>query len=101
MSLRLVSIAAARRGLFPQNHRRGEFRGYAGHGLMHRIRAKVNAPRPFHAAKVGIDGDGVENAGVEKFKKHAAAPFGFNGKNPFQAVVKTNLQTIPGQWPRC
>jgi hypothetical protein len=50
------------------------FRFRTDHRLMHRIRAKVNAAQPFHAAEIGIDGDGVENAGVQQFQKHAAAP---------------------------
>jgi len=49
---------------------------------MHGIRAKVNAARPFHAAEIGIAGDGVEATGIQQLEKHAAAPFGFNGENP-------------------
>jgi hypothetical protein len=36
---------------------------------MHGIRAKVNAAGPFHAAEIGIDGDGVENTGVQQFQR--------------------------------
>lgn len=46
---------------------------------MRGIRAKVNAAGPFHAAEIRIDGDGVEDAGVQQFQKHTAAPFRFNG----------------------
>jgi hypothetical protein len=77
-----------------QGHRRMEFRFRlrAGHGLMHRVRAKVNAARPFHAAEIRIDGDGVENFGIEQFQKHAATPAGFNGKNPADTVVESDFQ---------
>ena len=36
---------------------------------MHGIRAKVNAAGPFHAAEIGIDGDGIEDAGVQQLQK--------------------------------
>ena len=36
------------------------FRFRTGHGLMHGIRAKVNAAGPFHASEIEIHGDGVE-----------------------------------------
>ena len=51
------------------------------HGLVHRVRGKVNSTRPFHAAKIGIDGDGIENFCIEQFQKHAAALFRFDRKN--------------------
>jgi hypothetical protein len=95
-----VLFVASMWGLFAQNHRRRELRCLAAHGLVHGVRAKVNAARPFNAAKIGIDGDGVENTGLQQLQKHAAAPFGFNGKNPLQAVAETNLQSMTGQWPR-
>jgi hypothetical protein len=33
--------------------------------LIHCIRAKVNTAGPFHAAEIGIDGDGVEDTPSE------------------------------------
>ena len=70
--------------LFAQSLCRVEFRFRfrTGHCLMHCIRAKSNAAGPFYAAEIGIDGDGVEDTGVQQFQKHAAALFGFNGENP-------------------
>ena len=59
---------------------------------MHGIRAKVNVAGPFHAAEIGIDGDGVEDTGVQQLQKHAAAPFRFNGENPAHAVVEGDFQ---------
>jgi hypothetical protein len=38
------------------------FRFRTGHGLMHGLRAKVNAAGPFHAAETGIGGDGGEGS---------------------------------------
>jgi hypothetical protein len=58
---------------------------------MHSVRAKVNPTGPFNAAKIGIDGDGVENAGVKQFREYAATPFGFDMKDPFQSVVESDL----------
>jgi hypothetical protein len=49
---------------------------------MHGIRAKVNAAGPFHAAEIGIDGDGIEDTGVQQLEEHAAAPRRFDGENP-------------------
>ena len=40
--------------------------------LIHCIQAKVNAAGPFNAAELGIDGDGVEDTGVQQLEKHAA-----------------------------
>ena len=36
------------------------------HRLMHCIRAEVNAAGPLHASEIGIDGNGVEDAGVQQ-----------------------------------
>ena len=47
---------------------------------MHGLWAKVNAARPFHAAEIGIDGNGIEETGVQQLQKHAAAPLRFNGR---------------------
>jgi len=54
---------------FAQSCRRIEYglRCRTGHDLVHRVCAKVNAAGPFHAAEIRIDGDGVENAGVQQF----------------------------------
>jgi hypothetical protein len=80
--------------VFAQGRCRREFhfRFRTAHCLMHRLRAKVNAAGPFHAAKVGIDGDSIENPRVQQFQKHAAAPFRFNGKNPSHTVVEGDFQ---------
>ena len=61
---------------------------------MHRVRAKINSARPFHTAEIGIDGDGIENVGVQQFQKYTAAPFGFNGENSAHAVVEGDLQPV-------
>ena len=61
---------------------------------MHGIRAKVNAAGPFHAAEIGIEGDGVEDMGVQQLQKHAAAPFRFDGENAARAVVEGDFQPV-------
>jgi hypothetical protein len=38
---------------------------------MHGVRPKVNAAGPFHAAEIGIGGDGIEDTGVQQLEKHA------------------------------
>lgn len=68
------------------------FRFSTNHGLVHRVRAKVNSARPFHAAKIGIDGDSVENFRIKQFQEHAAALFGFNRENSRDAVAEHDLQ---------
>jgi hypothetical protein len=65
---------------------------------MHRVRAKVNAAGPFHASEIRIDGDRVENARIQQFQKHAAAPFGLNGKNAAYSVVESDFQPGLRQW---
>ena len=89
----LVSLLILFR-VFAQDRRCMEFRlrFRTGHCLMHRVGAKINAAGPFHASKIGIDGDGVENPCIQQFQKHAAATFGFNGENPAHAVVEGDLQ---------
>jgi hypothetical protein len=59
---------------------------------MHCIRAEVNAAGPFHAAEIGIDGDGVEDTGVQQLEEHATAPCRFNGENPTHTVVEGDFQ---------
>jgi hypothetical protein len=65
---------------------------------MHRVGAKVNSTRPFHTAKIGIDGDGVEGFCVQQFQEHAAASLGFDGKNAAQPVVESDFQPAARQW---
>ena len=65
---------------------------------MHGIRAKVNAAGPFDAAEIGIDGDGVDDTGVQQLQKHAAAPFWFNGENATHAVVEGDFQPASRKW---
>ena len=79
---------------FPQSRCRAgfRFRFRTGDGLMHRIRAKDNTAGPFHAAAIGIHGDGVEGTGVQQLQKHAAAPLRFNGENPAHTVVERDFQ---------
>src|ERR1017187_4078497 len=81
--------------VFAQSRRREafRFRFRTGHCLMHGVRAKVNAAGPFHAAEIGIDGDGVEDTSVQQLQKHAAAPFRFNGENSARAIVEVNFQS--------
>jgi hypothetical protein len=64
------------------------------HGLMHRIRAKINAAGPFYAAKISVDGDGVKNFRIQQLQKHAAAPCRFNWKNSTDTVVEGNFQPV-------
>src|SRR5882724_4922002 len=61
---------------------------------MHCIGTQVNAARPLHAAEIGVDGDGVENPGVQQLQKYAAAPFRLNAKNASQAVVEGDFQPV-------
>jgi hypothetical protein len=60
---------------------------------MHRVRAKVNAAGPSHAAEIGIYRDGVENAGVQQFQEHAATP---TGKIPLTPSLKVTFNRYCG-----
>ena len=63
---------------------------------MHRVGAKVNATGPFHTAKVGIDGDGVEGVCVQQFQEHAAASLGSTAKMPLNPSLKATFNRQPG-----
>lgn len=101
-ALRLVCLRILFR-VFAQSHRRMEFhlRHLTGHGVIHRVRAKINAAGPFHTAEVGIDGDGVEGICLQQFQEHAAASLRFDRINPFEPIVEPDFQTMAGERLRC
>ena len=66
---------------------------------MHHLEGKVDAARPFDASKIRIDSNGVENAGVEQFKKDAATTFRFDPEKPrFRTVVECDFQLELRKW---
>jgi len=63
---------------------------------MHRVRAKVNTAGPFHAAKVGIDDDGVENPRIQQFRNTPPRRSGSTGKIPLTPSLKVTFNRQSG-----